>query len=306
MLSMIKSSVKNFIDRLPYIRNIVRERDLYKTDYPPGHYHSSIVSTSEIKKREQQIFSTARKDLDGIDLNEEEQLALLRTLSAGYPSIPFTGSKQEKLRYYYDNGFYCQSDGIFLHLMMRQFKPRKIIEVGSGFSSAAMLDTNELFLDNSVALTFIEPYPDRLYSQFKPADREKHRTIVSNLQDVDLALFEQLEENDMLFIDSTHVAKTDSDVNTVLFNILPRLKKGVLIHFHDIFYPFEYPRDWVLNWNGFGWNEDYILRAFLMYNDCYRIIMFNTFLETFHKDWFRQHMPDCLKNEGGSIWLQKM
>jgi hypothetical protein len=118
-------------------------------------------------------------------------------------------------------------------------------------------------------------------------------------------LFDQLNENDILFIDSTHVSKTNSDVNKILFEILPRLKRGVLIHFHDIFYPFEYPKEWVLQWNGFGWNEDYILKAFLMYNNQFKIVMFNTFLEHFHKEWFKENMPLCLENEGGSIWLQK-
>ena len=244
--------------------------------------------------------------ITGIELNENEQISLLKTMAENYRTIPFSDEKQPNLRYYYNNGFYCQSDGIFLHLMIRHFKPKRIVEVGSGFSSACMLDTNELFFDNSIRLTFIEPYPDRLYSLFKEKDKVQHKTIDSMLQNVDVALFDQLEPNDILFIDSTHVSKTDSDVNRVIFDILPRLKKGVLIHFHDIFFPFEYPKNWVLQWNGFGWNEDYILRAFLMYNDRYRIVMFNTFLETFHKDWFRQYMPDCLKDEGGSFWLQKM
>jgi predicted O-methyltransferase YrrM len=302
---MIKRGIKNFINRLPYIKSLVEELKIYKGDYPPGHYHSPIISVEEIGKREKKIFEKSIKGVIGIDLNEEEQKDLLSAIVKDYPSIPFTDEKQAHLRYYYNNGFYCQSDGIFLHLLIRHFKPKNIIEVGSGFSSALMLDTNELFFDNSIQLTFIEPYPDRLYSLFKPGDNDRHKTIVSNLQDVSLEVFEQLNENDILFIDSTHVSKTDSDVNWVLFEILPRLKKGVLIHFHDIFYPFEYPKDWVLNWSGFGWNEDYILRAFLMYNSNYSIVMFNTFLEQFHKDWFIENMPVCLKNEGGSIWIKK-
>ena len=168
-----------------------------------------------------------------------------------------------------------------------------------------MLDTNDIYFDHSIKLTFIEPYPERLYSLFKPGDFENHTTIVSNLQDTSLDRYKELNENDILFIDSTHVSKANSDVNKIFFEILPILKKGVLVHFHDIFYPFEYPKEWVLGWKGFGWNEDYVLRAFLMYNGQFKIRMFNTFLEHFHEDWFKQNMPDCLKNTGGSIWLQK-
>jgi predicted O-methyltransferase YrrM len=303
---MIRQQVKKFINKLPYISSLLKEIDIYKKDYAPGHYHSPIISVEEIKQREEEIFGTGSKEIAGIDLNEEKQVELLKEIAGNYQSIPFSDEKQQHLRYYYNNGFYCQSDGIFLNLLIRHFKPRRIIEVGSGFSSALMLDTNELFFDNSIHLTFIEPYPERLYSLFKPADKERHQTIVSNLQDVNPDVFDQLGENDILFIDSTHVSKTDSDVNTVLFRILPRLKKGVLIHVHDIFFPFEYPKSWVLGWNGFGWNEDYILKAFLMYNPHYSIVVFNTFLEQFYKEWFRENMPDCLKNEGGSIWLRKL
>jgi hypothetical protein len=121
---------------------------------------------------------------------------------------------------------------------------------------------------------------------------------------VDASIFKALGQNDILFVDSTHVSKTGSDVNRILFEILPSLNRGVIIHFHDIFYPFEYPKEWVLDWAGFGWNEIYILRAFLTNNPNYTILLFNTFLEHFHKEWFLQHMPLCLRNTGGSLWIK--
>jgi predicted O-methyltransferase YrrM len=303
---MIKQIIKQYVNKLPYIKRLAKEADSYRIDNPPGHYYSPIVSIEEIKKYEDEIFTVKSNKVAGIDLNEEGQLELLKELATNYNSIPFSYEKQNELRYYYNNEFYCYSDAIFLHLMLRKIKPNSVIEVGSGFSSAVMLDTNELFFDNAIKITFIEPYPDRLFSLLKQSDRQTCKTINSNLQNVELELFDQLKENDILFIDSTHVAKTNSDVNRVLFEILPRLNKGVLIHFHDIFYPFEYPKQWVLGWKGFGWNEDYMLRAFLMYNNQYKIVMFNTFLEHFHRSWFLENMPDCLKNPGGSIWLQKL
>jgi hypothetical protein len=190
--------------------------------------------------------------------------------------------------------------------MMRMYKPERIIEVGSGFSSAVMLDTNQLFFNNSLELTFIEPYPqDRLYGLLRAGDKNQVKIYEKGLQQTDPAIFGELNVNDILFIDSTHVSKTGSDVNHAFFNVLPLLKKGVLIHFHDIFYPFEYPEAWVMGSSGFGWNEAYTLRTFLMNNSDYEIVLFNTFMEYFHEDWFRQHMPLCLKNLGGSIWLRK-
>ncbi|NJR65857.1 MAG: class I SAM-dependent methyltransferase, partial [Leptolyngbyaceae cyanobacterium CRU_2_3] len=109
---------------------------------------------------------------------------------------------------------------------------------------------------------------------------------------------------DILFIDSTHVAKTGSDVNYIFGEILPNLQTGVYIHIHDIFYPFEYLREWVLQ--GWAWNECYFLKAFLQYNQTFKIVLFNTFLEHRRPDWFRSHMPLCMKNLGGSIWLKKV
>ncbi len=301
----MKDFIKKQIKKIPYIKNLITQLDLYRTDYYPGHYYSPIVSIEEIKKKEGEIFSIKDKNIPGIDLNEDEQIRLLHELAVNYDSITFKSEKQDGLRYYYNNNLYSYSDAIFLNLVIRHFKPKSIIEIGSGYSSAVMLDTNDIYFDHSIKLTFIEPYPERLYSLFKPGDFENHTTIVSNLQDTSLDRYKELNENDILFIDSTHVSKANSDVNKIFFEILPILKKGVLVHFHDIFYPFEYPKEWVLGWKGFGWNEDYVLRAFLMYNGQFKIRMFNTFLEHFHEDWFKQNMPDCLKNTGGSIWLQK-
>ena len=109
--------------------------------------------------------------------------------------------------------------------------------------------------------------------------------------------------NDIVVIDSTHVAKAGSDVNFLLFEVLPRLRPGVLVHFHDIFYPFEYPSDWV--YSGRGWSEAYLLRAFLMYNAEFKIVLFNTFLELFHQELFAAEYPLCLRNPGGSIWIRR-
>jgi hypothetical protein len=308
----MKEKIKRFLDKLPYVRGLKRrigvlenQLEIYETRIPPGHYYSPCVSVDKVKEKEDKIFAIGPKTLPHLDLNEDAQLELVSKLALMYGSMPFPEQQSEGLRYYLDNGWYFYSDAIFLHLLLRYYKPRSVIEIGSGFSSALMMDTNELFMDKNIDLTFIEPNPERLYSLFRNEDKQNYKTITSELQDVDLELFDRLQENDILFIDSTHVSKVGSDVNLILFEILPRLKKGVLIHFHDIFYPFEYPKRWVYEWKGFGWNETYTLRAFLMHNDEYKIILFNSFLEHFHPDWFQANMPLCLKNGGGSLWLQK-
>lgn len=299
-------ALSKLIRMLPYIGKMKQDLDRYaNVMYPPGHYFSPVVSKEEVLVDEQRIFGALPKQISGIDLREAAQLELLQELAKFYPSMPFTPEPQNGFRYYFDNWKFSYSDAIFLHLMIRHFKPRRIIEVGSGFSSTVMLDTNEHFFDSSIDLNFIEPYPDHFYSVIKPEDRQRNRIIPQRLQEVDPALFAELEPGDFLFVDSTHVSKTGSDVNRMLFDILPVVKPGVIIHFHDIFYPFEYPKDWVLGWAGFGWNEIYILRAYLTDNPNYKILLFNTYLQQFHQQWFQQHMPLCLKNTGGSLWLQK-
>ncbi len=165
-----------------------------------------------------------------------------------------------------------------------------------------MLDTSEKFLRGDISFTFIEPYPDRLQTLLKQEDKQ-HKIFEKPVQDVELKIFDDLNENDILFIDSSHIAKVGSDVIHIVFQILPRLKEGVIIHFHDIFHSFEYPQEWLEE--GRAWNEAYFLRAFLQYNSAFQILYFNSFMGKFHGDLLQQEMPLCLKNTGGSIWLRK-
>ncbi len=283
------------------IRNI--KKKLMLSPFP-GHYSSPIVDVTEIRRREKEIFSIDSKNIPGIDLNEENQLTLLKEFEHYYHNIPFKDLKSEQ-RYFYNNGFYLHSDAIFLYSMIRYFHPKRIIEIGAGFSSAAMLDSVDSLGFQDTMFTFIDPFPDRLKSLLRKEDYLRCTIIEKNLEHVDVSIVDQLTENDILFIDSSHVCKTGSDVNKIILEILPKLNSKVLIHFHDVFFPFEYPKPWVIGWKSFGWNEDYFLRAFLMYNTNFEIVFFNTFLEHFYKERFAAKMPDCLKNEGGSLWIRK-
>ncbi len=269
----------------------------------PGHFYSPIPDPEEVRRDEARIFGAPPRQLPGIDLHEAEQMQLLEDLAAYYDSMPFRAGKTAGLRFHFENPAYSYSDAILLHCMIRHAKPRRIIEVGSGYSSCATLDTSELFFDGRIEATFIEPYPALLESLLKEGDRARIRIIPARLQDVAIETFEALERDDILFIDSTHVGKTGSDVNCLLFEILPRLAAGVYVHVHDIFYPFEYPKEWI--YRGRAWNEAYLMRAFLQYNGAFRIVLMNTFMQHFHEDFFSRRMPLCLKNPGGSLWLRR-
>lgn len=298
--------LKTLLKKLPPIAALVAERDALLTAHgmaPPGHFYSPVVSIAEATKDAAKLFEEVPDNIPGVDLNEIGQLDLLSNFEKLYPTIDFPDIKSAGHRYYYDNPAYSYSDAIILNCMMRHFRPSRIIEVGSGYSSCAILDTNEIFLGNSVSLTCIEPYPKLLQSLLSPKDIENIKIIPSRLQDVDLAEFRRLQPGDFLFIDSTHVSKTGSDVNYLIADILPVLNDGVHIHIHDIFYPFEYPKEWVLG--GRSWNEVYVIRAFLKFNSRFKIEIMNTYLEHFHRSRFAEKMPLCLKNLGGSIWLMK-
>lgn len=268
--------------------------------FPPGHYYSAIPSLEDREAFLVQQLPT--QEIRGIDLNAEKQFELLKEFKDYYADCPFQDQKSGDLRYYYINPSYSYTDALTLYSMLRRFRPRRIIEIGSGYSSCVMLDTTELFLDDKIDFTFIEPYPELLHSLIKERDK-RHTILPIKLQDVDKDIFKALEANDILFVDSTHVSKLGSDVNRIIFEILPILRQGVLIHFHDIFWPFEYPSDWIKK--GIAWNEAYLLRAFLEFNQSFEIMFFAGFLHNYHHDWFEENMSLYLKNAGGNIWLRR-
>lgn len=274
----------------------------YKTLFPPGHFYSPIPSMEEVREREDILFDRSQDALLGIDLNEEEQLSMLDLFAKHYAGLPFTDEKNENWRYYFNNPFFGYSDGIALFCFLKEYQPKRVIEVGSGFSSALMLDVDEHFFDSKTAFTFIEPYPERLKSLLTSHDHDV-RIIEDKLQNVDLDIFSSLKAGDILLIDSTHVSKIGSDVNLYLSEILPRLAKGVLIHIHDIIYPFEYPKEWI--YDGRAWNEAYLVRAFLQFNTSFKIKYWCSYFEYTNRDLYFQKLPLCQKGAGGSLWLEK-
>jgi hypothetical protein len=301
--------IASLVKKLPYLNQVFLERDQLRTQskklgFPPGHFHSPIPCVEEIRRKEAQIFDYAQRAIPAVDLNEEQQLALFHRFKRYYKEQPFEPYKKEGIRYFFENGYYPYADAIILYCMLRETRPQRIIEVGSGYSSCLMLDTNQLFLDNAISCTFIEPFPNRLLSLLTEDDKRRNRIIQANVQELDPNFIADLAEGDILFIDSSHVVKTGSDVNYIFFEVLPRLKKGVYVHFHDVMYPFEYPKEFV--YDGRAWNEAYMLRAFLQYNDAFRIQFFYHFFERFHRDELAENTPLCLKSGGASIWLKKV
>lgn len=271
--------------------------------FPPGHFYSPLPSRAEIAE------VWARPGVFGppfpaVDLNEAGQHARLERFAAWYGEQPFPEEATEGRRYYLNNPSYGHFDAIMLYGMLREARPRRIIEVGSGFSSAAMLDLNERVLGGAVNFTFIDPDMARLKPLLRPEDAGRVTLIEKIVQEVPLDVFATLGENDVLFIDSSHVSKIGSDVNRLFFDVLPSLAPGVLIHIHDVAGNLDYPREWFEE--GRAWNEQYLLRAFLMNNAAYRIELFTGWLFNTRHGWLREHMPLCARGGGGQMWLRKM
>lgn len=313
--------MKTLIKKLPYIRGlhqqIERQRSelqRWRTWQPPGHFYSPIPSLEEVRQRAAQIFLDTTTHVDAVDLNIELQSQLLDEFGITCRDIPFPEKKSEQFRYHFNNEYFSYADGVTLFCMLRHVRPKRVIEVGSGYSSALMLDTNDRYLERSVHFTFIEPYPDRLESLLLDTDIASTKILRHPVQLTPKSVFQELEAGDILFIDSSHVCKTGSDVNFLIFEILPILANGVHIHFHDIFYPFEYPKEWI--YEGVAWNEAYVLRAFLQYNRAFRIEYFVSFAMKHFKERVEARMPIALRSEkenvnlygdapGGSIWIMK-
>lgn len=297
----MKRLINFMLDRLPYIGSL-RKQIRYQGSYQAGHYHSPIPNHNDVVEY---MKSPKRNvtELTDINLNKENQFKLLQEYYAYYDSLPFPEQKEQGSRYYYSQTWFCYADAIFLYSFLRKNKPKRIIEVGSGFSSAVILDTVEKFFDQPIEITLIEPYPDRLLSVLEPHDQERIQIINKEVQDIPTEFFTSLEQGDLLFIDSSHVVKCGSDVQFIMFEIIPKLSVGVFVHFHDIFFPFEYPAAWLAK--GRYWNENYFLRAFLANNNQWDISFFNTYVAFAFKDFLEEKMPLCLKNPGGSIYIQK-
>jgi len=236
-------------------------------------------------------------ELHGIALRPAEQLALAHELAPMWPKSADVWS-----RYDSNNRMFGLADSSIYFSMLMHYRPARIVEVGSGFSSALALDVRDSVLPG-LQLTFIEPYPDRLLGLLTPADRARSELIRRPVQDVDIQCFESLEAGDILFIDSSHVSKAGSDINWLFFHILPRLKAGVHIHIHDIFYPFEYSSNWLEQRR--SWNECYVVRAFLTCNDTFRITMFASWLWAEHSEVAREFLPVSVDEQPGSLWLTK-
>lgn len=279
------------------------DRAPFLTSAPPGHFYSPLPTRHDVDRVLAAPRSRAWVEASGVALRDDAQIELLRAFAAFNDTIPFgPRSAATGCRYWYGNTWFDECDAIVLHCMLRHFTPAKLIEIGSGFSTAVTLDTNDRFLDRTLELMFVEPNPERLQTLLRPEDRTTATIITEPVWAVDRDRLTDLRAGEVLFIDTSHVVKVGSDVHGLLFDVLPRLAPGVIVHLHDIFWPFEYPQDWFEM--GRAYNEAYLVQALLMGGDRYEILFFNHYMQETHPELMRTCLPDAMRSRGSSLWLR--
>lgn len=225
-----------------------------------------------------------------LDLRLPKQLEFLQQVTEQYqrewtfPDEPIAGQ-----RYHYNNGFFEMVDAEMAYSIVRHFKPARIIEVGGGYSTRILSEAVRAnFKQDGTKAEHItiDPCLDRLR---EPSLNQDVHILQRPVQQVELDLFSSLQENDILFLDSSHVVSVGSDVVYEYLGVLPRLNKGVLVHAHDIFLPFDYPRALVDNLS--FWSEQYLLTAFLSFNPCFEVLWSSSGMQGVHRDALDKAFP---------------
>ena len=268
----------------------------------PAHFYSPVPDTSSLPPG---IWESRFDDVPGWSLNDPVQFDILSTLAQ-------FASELEELRkrsddpdaFDWNNNAFNAVDASLYYGMIRLFKPARIIEVGAGHSTC--IAALAAIRNGATALEAIEPYPQPFLVAGRPG---LQRLIQQPVQSVPAAAFSVLEANDILFVDSSHVCKVGSDVNYLILQILPRLKPGVIVHFHDIFLPWNMPREWIEKHHLF-WNEQYLLLAFLQGNKDFEVILASHYLGQCHPERLKQAFPylDISRQlpGGGSFWIRRI
>lgn len=269
---------------------------------PDGHYFSPIVDPAQLRQREERLWAP-RTERPGVDFNplaHRDFLSFIAPpLMAAYDYPVKRPADWRPPAFFEHNDAFMSADARALFVMLRRLMPRRMIEVGSGFSTFLTADVNRRFLGDAMHFTVVEPFRDDLDFERIPGVHAVRRREV---QDVPVEVFTALEANDVLFIDGSHVAKTGSDVVHLALEIMPRLRPGVVVHFHDVFLPNEYPRTWVLE-RGMHWNEQYLVQALLQGSSSYEVLYGSAIAHALYPDAHRAFTGSV--GTGGSLWLRR-
>lgn len=290
----------NFIG-FPHTKNILFKKGVFPII---DHYYEPMFNPKHL-----QHSLRDDRNLPAINMNTDEQLSILRQFHYNDELLAIPAHKTDKMEYFYDNGSFLSGDSEYLYNIIRHLKPKNIIEIGSGSSTMMALNAiskNKAEDSNyTCKMMCVEPYENSWL--------EKTESIIirKKVEDIEKSFFEQLTTNDILFIDSSHMIRPQGDVLFIYLQLLPLIKPGVYIHIHDIFTPKDYLDEWIFK-NIRLWNEQYLVEAFMSYNQNFKIIGALNFLRHQHYNEFsskcpvlKQHIESGVEREPGSLWLMK-
>jgi len=279
----------------------------------PVDFYYPVPDTRELMKNHPR----PNRTVPGIDFRPEFQHQFLTEIAPQfaheYNAFPLTKPTPHKSGILPDNTFYIENDAFVgidphaYHVMIRHFKPRTIIEVGAGNST--LLGSQASRLNKHTRYISIDPY--YTYTTSCPSHSKERscggivESIQHNVEDLPINFFKQLQKNDILFIDSSHVIRASGDVCFLILEILPILEKGVIIHLHDIYLPFDYSKNLLVNIHYF-WTEQYLLQAYLINNPTVEVMFGSKFVLDRYRDDVKRTFPNIRDYDGSaSFWIRK-
>lgn len=274
----------------------------------PVHFYSPVPDVADLERRG--VWS-ARSALAGIDFNAAGQVALLEELGRAFSEECAWGATSARAEdFILQNDCFSYGCAASTHGVIRRFRPRRVIEVGSGLSSrvlSAALEINRAEDGRAADYTIVDPFPGGIV---RGGTLRATRLVARRVELLEPEFFDVLAANDVLFIDSSHTSKIGSDVNFLFLEVLPRLAPGVIVHVHDVAFPYEYPREYATNerFRQF-WNEQYLLQAYLSGNREWEVMLAMHYLMTDELERFRSAFPRYDPSVGpgisGSFWMRK-
>jgi predicted O-methyltransferase YrrM len=275
----------------------------------PTHFYSPLPDLSRLEQPEQRarIWPAEPHPMPGIDWPADAQLDLCRTVFARQEPLVFpqeSPADADVPEYARNSPRYPPADAWILQAFLRHLQPARVIEVGAGYSSLVTARVNRELFGGRMHFTAIDPYPLDFLERGVSGLTELR---TEEVQETPFEVFEQLGANDVLFIDTSHAVKTGGDVAWIFNQILPRLRSGVVVHLHDIFLPWDYPEDWVFA--GKGWNEQYLLQSFLVWNSAFEIVFGTHWMIRQHWDLLCQAFPDMVeedRRDSSSFWIRRV
>lgn len=292
-------ALKPYFGDVPSARAHFAQAQALGLHITPNHFHYPIPDTAALPPSTWQTASA----LPGIDMDEAGQVRLMETVFAKYTkdfeAFPLRKTSDD-LEFTFENDQISGADPFIIHALMRELKPERVVEVGAGYST--LVTAKALRENGRGSLRCIDPYPRPFLHR---AVEGLGELLQQTAQETDMAVFQELRANDVLFIDSTHVCRIGGDVNRLFLEVLPRLAPGVWVHIHDIFLPHDYPEPWIRDMH-FFWSEQYLLQAFLVGNQLFRVRFAVGYMGRRHPEAMRRTFPGWdLGLGGGGFWMER-